>query len=271
MGRPAASDVSALSGCVANGRQAVHHVSSPPSKIPYGGFSPVRLQTELRSQPSLPAHTGGLCAALHRVGPGTPSSPSVWAKGLGRSETSGPEALGSPTGYSVPPGHGLLWPHPRLWAPPAGFLCGYPAGLCPRARAQSFPTFICVSFLPCRLPYPGGRMVDDCSTSIRSSLRPVRRGSALAISTQKSVHAWVLFRGCKVRFMLRPGRLLVLHRQRLLLPSLRPQRSPVGTSGITTRVNSQFPRPVFHRLDTQPCRLHANRRTAEYRTAEGKS
>ena len=44
MGRPAASVVSALSGFVANGRQAVHHVSSPPSKIPYGGFSPVRLQ-----------------------------------------------------------------------------------------------------------------------------------------------------------------------------------------------------------------------------------
>lgn len=44
MGRPATSAVSALSGFVAYGRQAVHHVSSPPSKIPYGGFSPVRLQ-----------------------------------------------------------------------------------------------------------------------------------------------------------------------------------------------------------------------------------
>ena len=29
---------------MANGRQALTHVSSPPSKIPYGGFSPVRLQ-----------------------------------------------------------------------------------------------------------------------------------------------------------------------------------------------------------------------------------
>ena len=42
MGRSAASVVSVLSDCVANGRQTVHHVSSPPSKIPYGGFSPVR-------------------------------------------------------------------------------------------------------------------------------------------------------------------------------------------------------------------------------------
>ncbi|MDB6068244.1 MAG: hypothetical protein JWR26_4452, partial [Pedosphaera sp.] len=40
--------VSALSGVVANGHQTVHSVSSTPSKIPYGGFSPVRLQTGLQ-------------------------------------------------------------------------------------------------------------------------------------------------------------------------------------------------------------------------------
>jgi len=48
MFRPATSGVSALTGIVANGHQAVHFVSSTPSKIPYGGFSPVRLQTSLR-------------------------------------------------------------------------------------------------------------------------------------------------------------------------------------------------------------------------------
>jgi len=52
MGRPMPSAVSALWGCVANGHQAVHHVSSSPSKIPYGGFSPVRLQAGRRRQPS---------------------------------------------------------------------------------------------------------------------------------------------------------------------------------------------------------------------------
>ena len=40
--RPMTSNVSTLSGCVANGHQALHFVSSAPSKIPYGGFSPVR-------------------------------------------------------------------------------------------------------------------------------------------------------------------------------------------------------------------------------------
>jgi hypothetical protein len=49
--RPITSNVSTLSGCVANGHQAIHFVSSAPSKIPYGGFSPVRLQTRLTPRP----------------------------------------------------------------------------------------------------------------------------------------------------------------------------------------------------------------------------
>ena len=49
--RPMTSGVSALSGIVANGHQAIHFVSSAPSKIPYGGFSPVRLQTRLTPRP----------------------------------------------------------------------------------------------------------------------------------------------------------------------------------------------------------------------------
>jgi len=49
--RPMTSNVSALSGAVANGHQAIHFVSSAPSKIPYGGFSPVRLQTRLTPRP----------------------------------------------------------------------------------------------------------------------------------------------------------------------------------------------------------------------------
>jgi hypothetical protein len=52
MFRPMTSAVSALSGFGANGHQALHHVSFSPSKIPYGGFSPVRLQTGSRPQPS---------------------------------------------------------------------------------------------------------------------------------------------------------------------------------------------------------------------------
>lgn len=55
--------------------------------------------------------------------------------------------------------------------------------------------------------------------------------------------------------MLRPGVLLALHRQGLLLSSFHPMNHLTGTSNITTRANNQFPRPDSHRLDTQPCGL----------------
>lgn len=52
MCRSVASDVSALSSVVANGDQTMQYVSSSLSKIPYGGFSPVRLQTGSPRRPS---------------------------------------------------------------------------------------------------------------------------------------------------------------------------------------------------------------------------
>ncbi len=52
MCRSVASDVLALSSGVANGNQTMQHVSSFLSKIPYGGFSPVRLQTGSPRRPS---------------------------------------------------------------------------------------------------------------------------------------------------------------------------------------------------------------------------
>ena len=53
MCRSVTSDVSAISSFVAKGHQTMHCVSSSPSKIPYGGFSPVRLQTGIQPQSSL--------------------------------------------------------------------------------------------------------------------------------------------------------------------------------------------------------------------------
>jgi len=49
------SDVSIVSDFVANGHQIIPHGSCSPSKIPYGGFSPVRLQTGIPPQPSPPS------------------------------------------------------------------------------------------------------------------------------------------------------------------------------------------------------------------------
>ena len=115
--RSAASVVSALSGNVANGRQTMTLVSSTPSKIPYGGFSPVRLQTSARHD-HLPA---GCPTVISRHGPSVQvprctRSPGSRPGGIApsRPRTASPVALGSPTGSSVRSAHRLLWPHPSL-------------------------------------------------------------------------------------------------------------------------------------------------------------
>ncbi len=120
--RPMTSCVSALSGIVANSHQAIYLVSSAPSKIPYGGFSPVRLQAGCQQRPSPP---NGFDAATVEV-----SSVRV----LFRSRASArrhsrlltphtcPVALGSASGSAVRRPHRLLWPHPSFCpAPPVSF------------------------------------------------------------------------------------------------------------------------------------------------------
>ena len=156
--RPMTSNVSALSGSVANGHQAIHFVSSAPSKIPYGGFSPVRLQTELA-----PGHLR--CLAAYRPAAVLWALPVVAPQGNRRSESAsgqgpsgpfGPEALGSASGCSVPLRHRLLWPHPSFSTLPASLWFSL-AGLCLfAAGAEKIPDLSCVSVDPCRLPYPGG-------------------------------------------------------------------------------------------------------------------
>jgi hypothetical protein len=158
MFRPATSVVSTLSGFVANGRQTLHHVSFSPSKIPYGGFSPVRLQTELA-----PGHLR--CLAAYRPAAVLWALPGVAPQGNRRTESAcgqgpsgpfGPEALGSASGCSVPLRHRLLWPHPSFSALPASLWFSL-SGLCLfTARAEKVPDLSCVSVDPCRLPYPGG-------------------------------------------------------------------------------------------------------------------
>ena len=64
-----------------------------------------------------------------------------------------PEALGSPTGYVVPPGHCLLRPHPRLWPSVEPAYCSSSDN---HLDGQRFPALSCLSFLPCHRPYPGG-------------------------------------------------------------------------------------------------------------------
>src|SRR5438046_3341108 len=94
------------------GRTPRMRVSLSPSKIPYVGFSPVRLQTRRRVRPS----SEDLYAPQA-------DGPDLYGRERhGRRDQSQrhprPEALGSPRGYVVPSGCRLLWPPPNLSRPP---------------------------------------------------------------------------------------------------------------------------------------------------------
>src|SRR5947209_20412316 len=108
--RPMASSVSALSGFVAKGHQAIHFVSSAPSKIPYGGFSPVRLQTRLTPRPSSQACPRLLIGRHRRY---LVSQRFVRSRSCDNrhrellTTTAGPVALGSPNRLYCPAGSSL--------------------------------------------------------------------------------------------------------------------------------------------------------------------
>jgi len=147
--------VSALWGFVANGHRAVRHVSSNPSEIPYGGFSPVRLRAGSRRPPS-PSRAYRRTPVLPVFAHSSPEGNRRTVSALRRdpSKRTGPEALGSASGYSVPSRHCLLWPHPSFWSAPIG-LWFSPIGLCLTTAGQKVPDLSCESFCSCRLPYPG--------------------------------------------------------------------------------------------------------------------
>ena len=149
-------------------------VSSSPSKIPYGGFSPVRLQMDRQWRPSTTSR--GLSAVHIRLMRPSYTPPQLQLPGIRdprritRSRTSRFNVARPPTtetrpsrgpwlaiGLCCPDGHRLLRPHARLESLPAayGFAAGaaapkenglrwesrgspiYSAGLCSRAASHT--------------------------------------------------------------------------------------------------------------------------------------
>jgi len=218
----------------------MHHVSSSLSEIPYGGFSPVRLQTGRQRQPSpLRAYMPPKLLQFPLTVAQSGNRRTGAALRPEPSKHTGPEALGSASGYAVPSRHRLLWPHPSFWPAPAG-LCfrRLVFALRPPARRS-----LLSSANPSRRAAsrtPADRMAWDDSTSIRNSLRPNARGSASATS-HFNRNTWVPFRGCRIRFMLRPDELFALLRQGRLPSSFHSMSHLIRTSNITTRANRQFP------------------------------
>ena len=157
--RPMASNVSALSGIVANGHQAIHFVSSAPSKIPYGGFSPVRLQTRFRQRPPSRASQRPLIGRHCRY---------LVSRRFARSRSfdqAAPRTSDHDRGSSGP------WLPVRLYCP-AGLsltmatsaplsatqrIMDYSVGpRHPSASRRGSPIYSASPFTPCRRPYSGG-------------------------------------------------------------------------------------------------------------------
>jgi hypothetical protein len=193
-----ASVVSALSGLVANGHQVVRHVSFSLSEIPYGGFSPVRLQAGRRWQPS-PSEglyaTQVISALAHSSPSGNHRTVSVLRRGP--SKPTGPEALGSASGCSVPSRRRLLWPHPSLCLAAEGLALRFHRLIILRpADALRDRGSQLLSACPCFRAIgltPADRVVVGCSIATRVSLRHILNVSASA-SPGNSVHAGLLTR-----------------------------------------------------------------------------
>ena len=226
--RPMTPDVSALSSFVANGHQAIHFVSSAPSKIPYGGFSPVRLQTGCQQRPSLPlqlirCHSGDLVRErLIR------SRTCVRRHSRLLTPPTRPVALGSASGYSVRQPHRLLWPHPSFCRPRRVYVL-MPAV----SRPAEGPHFYPQSLMTCRRPYsdgssdpPTNQIADLAFTPLIKVRQPFAPHTGLRV---------VISRSCNVHIPLRPAISLAPLRTGLLQPSFpaldRSRRRSVMTTG----------------------------------------
>ena len=217
MSRSMASVVSALSGIVANGHQAVHYVSSAPSKIPYGGFSPVRLQAGCQRRPSSPqGDFDGSTVAFSSVRVLLRSRTCVRRHSRLLTPHTCPVALGSASGCIVRRPHRLLWPHPSFCPPPLVSL-QYASG---SEDEQRFPNLLRQGLIPCRRPYSGGSHAPMTSLSAGPGLHPFCTGSATTLIHTPD-YVWGHLRSCSVDLMLRPGILLAPLWTGRLRPSLR--------------------------------------------------
>ena len=221
MTEPMTSNVSALSSIVANGHQAIHVVSSAPSEIPYGGFSPVRLQASCRD-----AIFGGAPAPTYRRFQSSSGIHPLLLFGC-LDLTSHPNVPDAESDTLA------QWP----LAPPAVVLSASLVAyyghirasgchrrfrfLCRRLRdSQKFPNLLCQSLIPCRRPYSGGSRAPMTSRSVGLGLHPFCRGSATTLIHTPD-YVWSHLRSCNVDLMLRPGTLLAPLRTGRLRPSFR--------------------------------------------------
>ena len=249
-------------------------VSSSLSKIPYSGFSPVRLQTGFQPRPS--SNMPSLSAR-----PAFTQSSWIYTrlKSLSHKEAffrprtcvqSGlsPSERNYPVQRSLAPQRVMLSrriiayyylmrasrPLPPVYGLSSGSL---PYGLV-WAGNEKVPNLSCLSLpiVPSSVP----RRLGDCLRLLLH--RPLWPSpSSHKVGARMSTLGRFLRGSCneaaKFALCYGPMELLALLRQGHLHSSFHLLGHPAGVSSITTRADNQFPRPDFHRLDKQPYRLHA--------------
>ena len=259
--RPMTSSVSALSGIVANGHQAIHFVSSAPSKIPYGGFSPVRLQTRLTPRPPSRACPRPLIGRHCRY-----LRPGRFIRS-GSCDQSAPRTSDHDRGSSGP------WLPGRLYCPARSSLTmATSAPLAATRRLMNYsarprdslasprgsPIYSASPFAPCRRPYYGGS--SDCFRRFLRRwycLRQIRTGSATTNPTnpepvgrvtklQRSLNA-AAWRRCSP-----------CSGQDFYDRACVGRVAPKSHVGYHWMANRHLPSPDFHRLDCRPYGLQTD-------------
>ena len=234
------SQVSVVSDFVANGHQIVPYDSCSPSKIPYVGFSPVRLQTEVPPRPSLvdleikrkthiPSVPTRLYAAIgHLVLSWSPVSPGIaWWSLPSRGPWLSDElccltrsSLTMASSETLGTFRRLISFSPRRVFAPRSGESGYREApqFTPRVSLpvpSSVPRQI--EWLLATVPSPP-ILASPSSAWARHLLSPPPRRFSGGLCNEAATFAW-----------LRRGELLALHRQELLLSSFHLPGSPPGS------------------------------------------
>ena len=279
MFRSVNSIVSAVSSFVANSHQIMHHVSCSPSKIPYIGFSPVRLQTDIQPRPSLRGARVKREDRMHS----TPHSLYA-AKAASSISYSHIGIRGGDISQTASQSTG-----PWLTK---GLCCPLRSSLTTPSSAPLKASFQLIFFvrpvfaLRPRLGWQRG--VPQFNPRISLNVPPLQpRRSERLLSTVPSPFAPAFAIPAQARQTQRHHRrfsggqyneateFTSCYGPQSCLPDSGTdfyfRASPsishlIEKSNITTWVNSQFPRPDFHRLDTRPYGLHAGRQEGEYMT-----
>ena len=259
--RPMTSSVSALSGIVANGHQAIHFVSSAPSKIPYGGFSPVRLQTRFLRRPSSQACPRLLIGRHCRyLGSGCSIRSGSCDQAAPRTSDHDHESSGP-------------WLPSRLYCPASSSLTMATSAPLRAARRlmdysvrlrdlltsrRGSPIYSDNPFAPCRRLYSGGS--SDCSRRFLRRwccLRQIRTGSATTIPTIPD-HVG---RVTKLQRSLNAAaweRCLPCSGQDFYDQAFTGRVAPDSHVGYNWMANHHLPSPDFHWLDCRPYGLQTD-------------